>query len=597
MRSPFGLRSGISRWHELMGGGFSPAVLFANNEPGVWYDPSDLSTLFQDPAGTTPVTTPGQTVALMLDKSKGLTLGPELVTNGGFDDGSTGWTNFQDGGVHTWDYSAGVLVFSRGSTGGAGALQSFSVSPNTNYILSGDALSVTGDGTTANFAVWNGGVFPTVLISNVISESGTTGSLIFNSGSNTSVNLYVQCARSTTITIDNISVKELPGFHATQPTTSWCPRYGIVPAGGRRNLLERTEEFDNAYWTENRTVVTTNATSAPDGTITADRLRANGLNYYLRFNEGTSTPATASIYVKKDTSDYAVLSVGGTLRYIALFDLVNGTLVDSSDTTATSIEAVGDGWYRISISGTLTPARSLGVIPWESAVLPVNIEDHGVSSTTASIFIWGAQLEVGSTATNYQRVSTQFDVTEAGVESLGYLSFDGIDDWMVTPTITPGSDKAQIFAGVRVIGTAFSRVSELSPSIATNSGSWTFFTNSTNGDYIANSRGTASNNVAQQAVSNKTTAPFSDVLAMTHDIVGDLTVLRRNGAVSGTATGNKGAGNFLAYPIYIGARAGTSEFLNGHLHQLITRFGANLELAQIENTEAYVAGKTAGVTL
>jgi hypothetical protein len=43
--------------------------LFANDEEGVWYDPSDLSTLFQDTAGTTPVTTAGQTVGQTLDKS------------------------------------------------------------------------------------------------------------------------------------------------------------------------------------------------------------------------------------------------------------------------------------------------------------------------------------------------------------------------------------------------------------------------------------------------------------------------------------------------------------------------------------------------
>ena len=48
---------------------FDPASLFANGEQGAFYDPSDLSTLFQDDAGTTPVTEPGQTVGLVLDKS------------------------------------------------------------------------------------------------------------------------------------------------------------------------------------------------------------------------------------------------------------------------------------------------------------------------------------------------------------------------------------------------------------------------------------------------------------------------------------------------------------------------------------------------
>ena len=45
------------------------AELFANGEQGVWYDPSDFSTLFQDVAGTIPVTGVEQPVGLMLDKS------------------------------------------------------------------------------------------------------------------------------------------------------------------------------------------------------------------------------------------------------------------------------------------------------------------------------------------------------------------------------------------------------------------------------------------------------------------------------------------------------------------------------------------------
>jgi len=43
--------------------------LFLANEQGAWYDPSDLSTLFQDAVGTIPVTADGDPVGLMLDKS------------------------------------------------------------------------------------------------------------------------------------------------------------------------------------------------------------------------------------------------------------------------------------------------------------------------------------------------------------------------------------------------------------------------------------------------------------------------------------------------------------------------------------------------
>jgi len=45
------------------------ASLFATGEKGAWYDPSDITTLFQDVAGTIPVTATGQAVARINDKS------------------------------------------------------------------------------------------------------------------------------------------------------------------------------------------------------------------------------------------------------------------------------------------------------------------------------------------------------------------------------------------------------------------------------------------------------------------------------------------------------------------------------------------------
>lgn len=63
----------------MWGTGFEIAALSARgrqdfvplpiNGLAAWYDPSDLSTLWQDEACTVPVTASGQTVALMLDKS------------------------------------------------------------------------------------------------------------------------------------------------------------------------------------------------------------------------------------------------------------------------------------------------------------------------------------------------------------------------------------------------------------------------------------------------------------------------------------------------------------------------------------------------
>lgn len=50
-------------------GPWTPIQLFTKGEQGAWYDPSDLSTLYQDAAGTTPVSADGQPVGRMEDKS------------------------------------------------------------------------------------------------------------------------------------------------------------------------------------------------------------------------------------------------------------------------------------------------------------------------------------------------------------------------------------------------------------------------------------------------------------------------------------------------------------------------------------------------
>lgn len=54
--------------------------LFSNGEQGFFYDPNDLSTMFQDAVGTVPVTFINQPVGLLMDKSKGLVLGSNQVS-------------------------------------------------------------------------------------------------------------------------------------------------------------------------------------------------------------------------------------------------------------------------------------------------------------------------------------------------------------------------------------------------------------------------------------------------------------------------------------------------------------------------------------
>jgi hypothetical protein len=359
------------------GGGFSPALLFASGEQGVWYDPSDFSTMYQDNLGVTPVTAVGQSVGRIEDKSG-------------------------------------------------------------------------------------------------------------------------------------------RGNHATQSNVSQRPILGRVPFGGRRNLLLATDTLA----TQSRTV----------------------------------------------TAVAHTLSFTGT-----------GTVTLSGASTAGPLVGTGAG-NRVSL--TFTPTA-------------------GSLTLTVSGSVTFAQLETGSTATAYQKVVTEFDVTEAGVADCYYLQFDGSDDGMLTGTITPGIDKAQVFAGVRKLSDVNEQsILETGSSWAVGSGTLILAVNTATFEIFSASRGSVGANINLGARTSEAifAAPVTAVLASEHDISGDLSTLRLNGQSKTNSVVDKGTGNFSANPLYLGRRGGTTLPFNGQLYGLIVRFGANLTAPTITQTENYMAGET-GITI
>lgn len=191
------------------------AALFAAGEQGVLYDPADFSTMFQDAAGTTPVTTVGQPVGLALDKSKGLVLGPELVTNGDFSSGATGWT--AGDAATTLSVANGVLRITNGDATGAYATQSTTV-PVVGKTYKVTIQVVTKPASNAArfiFGGYDSGNTLNVGTTTTHVTATTTGGLIISNG-NTGVNgEYAE--------YDNISVRELPGNHGKQATSTARP--------------------------------------------------------------------------------------------------------------------------------------------------------------------------------------------------------------------------------------------------------------------------------------------------------------------------------------------------------------------------------------
>ena len=174
-----------------------------------------------------------------------------------------------------------------------------------------------------------------------------------------------------------------------------------------------------------------------------------------------------------------------------------------------------------------------------------------------------------------------------------YLEFDGVDDWLVSPTITPGIDKAQVFAGVRKQSDAATgMVAEFGTDSGSLAGSFRLAGPQNVGaaDYNFRSRGTVSADAGY--VNAAVAAPVTNVLSALGDISGDRSTLRVNGSQVAQTLIDQGTGNFLAYPLYIGRRGGTTLPFNGRIYGLITRFGANLSDDQIAATETWLNQRT-----
>ena len=191
---------------------WSPSALFASGEVGVWYDPSDFSTMFVESTGVTPVTAVGQSVGLLLDKSKGLVLGSEL-TNQGFltgDDSATTATNCtEDGPSFTFTAASNELSFAPGS-------YVVGTIPGKWYIaeLQGSAGVLSGNQTASIRGISS--------IGTITSGNPFSFRYVFLAQHNYN-GLGVYGNATGTITVTKASVKELPGNHATQATAASRP--------------------------------------------------------------------------------------------------------------------------------------------------------------------------------------------------------------------------------------------------------------------------------------------------------------------------------------------------------------------------------------
>lgn len=380
-------------------------------------------------------------------------------------------------------------------------------------------------------------------------------------------------------TVGKILDKSGRGNHATQATLAQRPTYGVNPIVGTRNILTYSS-WSNAVGGSPGTAPTgwtigfgTGAQTSLVGSL--DIYGAQAIRFDADSGERIFYTQTVNVVAGKtyilSVEILAVSGLGNTVVAI-VSGTATGTAVNVVNPTSTGRVTAT---YVCTVSGSVTLRFGLGVTS---------------AAGTSSITFKKPQFELGSTATNYQKVVSQYDVTEIGVQSIGYLSFDGVDDGMVTGTITPGIDKAQVFAGLRKLSDAAQKiVAEMSASIASNAGSFALTApNSAAANYNFSSKGTTQTD----NVVTTYTAPITNIISGLGDIAGASNFIRVNGSQVGSALTTQGTGNYLAYPLYVGRRGGTTLPFNGFLYSLIARFGTNLTSEQITSTESWVNSRT-----
>tara|TARA_R100001086_G_scaffold217163_1_gene133515 strand:+ start:1326 stop:2972 length:1647 start_codon:yes stop_codon:yes gene_type:complete len=351
--------------------------------------------------------------------------GTELVTNGTFDTDSN-WTKNNatiSGGKANFDIVGGAY---------AKLEQSITYVTGRKYRLT--AVVNGTDGKAMRFRDDTGNSGGLTSSNGNLTMTGSDQSVTFEWTANANSD-EIAIERHTTsgdytFTVDNVSIKEIidANFDFERNTTATrvneselietvvakVPRINYTSKVGcvllepsRTNNYTHSNDFTNTYWTkQNSITVSSNQTTSPEGIVNADKLvSANATSEQYLDNTSISTSSgddiTVSCFVKKLDYDYFHIrftGVGGVFTAASVwYNIDNGTLGTVESGITAKIEDYGNGWYRCSATRTATGTGNGKIrLQLASSDNSANVVGDGTKGT----FIYGAQWEVGSSATS-----------------------------------------------------------------------------------------------------------------------------------------------------------------------------------------------------
>jgi hypothetical protein len=183
----------------------------------------------------------------------------------------------------------------------------------------------------------------------------------------------------------------------------------------------------------------------------------------------------------------------------------------------------------------------------------------------------------------------------------GYLQFDGVNDSLVTSTLNLSTtDKVTWSAGLFVDNatSGLSLAMEFSANTNTNAGTFYISAPSSMSDHGFGLRGNSASPVYALVSNVYINNQNSDVSTGILDIgkaTKELELIPRLNQttitnINWSGAANAGTGNFGSYPLYLGARGGTTAFFNGHIYQVIIR-GVTSTTDEIYKTERWIINR------
>jgi hypothetical protein len=223
---------------------------------------------------------------------------------------------------------------------------------------------------------------------------------------------------STTYTGNVVDVRRSSDNTVASFTASQISNGQMLDFVGGDNTIIQSEDFTSGSWNKSsgRVVITSNSITAPDGELTADLATWSTPNNADSLRQDKSFLAqqyTVSIYLKYNSAQWVQMYFGSTgfTGGHANFDLING-VIGGNKVGSSSIEDVGDGWYRCSVTRTASTSGNTAIC----ATVPVSsgLASRFGAEVAGAYYVWGGQMNEGSIKA--------YTMTTTGVSGNGFVS-------------------------------------------------------------------------------------------------------------------------------------------------------------------------------